>query len=77
MVYGNGNTFTSCIGKGSGGQGFNNQGTNTVLEGGVYLGNRLDIANQVNNMAFFVGGLGSVLYDTGGETSLPEVYFTW
>ncbi len=74
-VYGNGNSFTSCTARGIGGQGFHNGGTNTVLSGGVYLENRIDVANETYNLATFSGGLGSVLYDTGGETTDPVLFY--
>ena len=75
IVYGGGNTFTSCSARGSGGQGMHNRGVNTVLSGGVYLDNRLDIANQFNLGANFLGGIASATYETGGETTVPILFY--
>lgn len=72
-VNGFGNSFTSCTAKGIGGQGFHNAGSSTVLDGGVYLDNRIDIANEIESS--FSGGLASVLYETGGEATYPVLFY--
>ena len=76
LVYGSGNSFTSCTAKGTGGQGFHNAGSGTVLSGGVFLDNRIDVANLFTEGGSFSGGLGTVLYESGGELTLPEVFYS-
>ncbi len=72
-VYGNNQSFTNCSATGCGGQGFDNGATNTVLNGGVFKGNRIDVANQVIGGGTFTGGLSSVNFVTGGAGTEPQV----
>ena len=57
----------------SGGEGFDNHGTNTQLPSVTYLKNRIDIANDMIGGATILGGLTNVNFDTGGIGVQPEV----
>jgi parallel beta-helix repeat protein len=70
---GTGNTFTSCVATGCGGEGFDNRGTGTVLQGGTFLKNRIDIANDAIGGATIPGGLATVKFKTGDALTQPEV----
>jgi len=72
VVFGTGNSLVSCVGSGNGGNGLMNGGTNTVVNGGVYLKNRMDIALNPFNGATFSGGLTGVVFATGGALALSE-----
>ncbi len=72
-VYGTNQSFTSCSATGCGGQGFDNGATGTVMSGGLFKGNRIDIANQVLGGGTFTGGLSSVTFGTGGAGTEPQV----
>ena len=67
------NVFDDCSATGSGGEGFDNRGTNTQLPSGTYLKNRIDIANDMIGGATILGGLTNVNFDTGGIGVQPEV----
>lgn len=70
-VQGAGNDLSGILATGCDGEGLENRGTMTKLSNSTFKGNRIDIANGAN--ATFDGGLDSNRYDTGGETTLPEV----
>jgi len=74
-VFGTGNAFVSSSATGGGGQGLHNSGLGTGVTGGVYTGNRLDIANDVLNGATFADGLGGAVFGTGGLLAEAEVYW--
>jgi hypothetical protein len=74
-VYGTGNAFVSCSATGGDGQGFHNSGQGTGMTGGVYTGNRLDVANDVLGGATFAMGLGGAVVGTGGLQAEAQVYW--
>lgn len=60
MGHGSRNEFRGCSASGGDGQGFYNQGTDTIVLGGAFLGNRMDVANS-GTLAKF-----TARYVTGG-----------
>ncbi len=70
---GTGNTLATCVATGCGGEGLDNRGTGTVVQGGTYLKNRIDIANDVLGGATIPGGVSTAKFKTGGVTTQPEV----
>lgn len=70
-VWGAGNSFTRCSASRFDGQGFSNYGTDTVLSGGTFRGNRLDVANAVANGATFAKFTPS--FRSGGDDFAPQI----
>ncbi len=70
-VRGAGNSFTRCSASRFDGQGFSNYGTDTVLSGGTFRGNRLDVANAVANGSTFAKFTPS--FGSGGEDVAPQI----
>jgi len=73
VLAGSNNSFEDCVSLRNGGEGLDNGGMGTTLDGGVYLQNRIDIANRTGDGATIVGGLASVDFGTGGVSTEPEV----
>jgi hypothetical protein len=67
------NSFQGCSALGFPGQGFNNGGVNTNLGNCTFLGNRIDLANQVGAGANFAGSLETDRFVTGDATTEPEL----
>jgi hypothetical protein len=64
-------TFAACSATGSGGEGFDNRGTNTDLQSGTFQKNRTDIANDTIGGSITIDP--SVKFTTGGATTPQEV----
>jgi hypothetical protein len=70
VAWGSRNTLRGCTATGNGGEGLDNGGADTTVDGGTYLDNRIDIAQSGGS---FHGGLTGVKYGTGGTSAVAEV----
>jgi hypothetical protein len=70
VMWGSFNTLRGCTATGNGGEGLDNGASDTSVDGGTFLDNRIDIAQSGGS---FRGGLAGVNYKPGGTSAVAEV----